>query len=130
MTDDGHRMSTRSLVIFRRNKPAQSRLHAQHLKEVAGDYRSSLKVCLVVTVQTGCNATPGDHSVKDLILIAQFGVVGVREHASRSAIENVDQSFRIEYWESPHQRGINQAEYRTVRANAQREREQRNCGKR
>src|SRR6266699_231299 len=95
MTDYDYRMRARSSVILMSDDAAQSGVHTQYFKIVAGNNCTAHQIGLVVTVEAGSDPTPGDQASHDLILIAQFGVVRIRENAADSATEDVDQSLRI-----------------------------------
>jgi hypothetical protein len=59
---------------------------------------------LVVAIETGCDSAPDHHPVKDLILIAELYIVGVRENVAGRAVKDVDQTLRILDGQRAHQR--------------------------
>src|SRR5438034_8051670 len=128
MTDNRYRMSSRSFVVFRRNEAAQRWAHPKHFKKVSADDCSACEIRLIVTIEAGADATPGDQTVENLILIAQLRIVRVGEDAARIAIEHVDQALGMRYGKPFHQRRINETKDGAVRTDAERKSDDRDGG--
>src|SRR6266850_3383631 len=98
MANHSNGMAARSLVVFRGDHPAHRWTHPEHIKIIARYDRSSHQIGLIVTVQAGCDAAPGNQSIKDVVLVAQLGVVGVGENTAGLPVENEDQVLRMRDW--------------------------------
>jgi hypothetical protein len=120
MTDNRHGMRSRRFVVFGRNETAQRWADAKDFKKISADDCAACQICLIVTIEAGRYAAPGDQTVENLILITQLNVVRVGENAARIAIENVNQALGVKYCKPSHQRRINQTEYGAVSADAER----------
>src|SRR6185295_4808362 len=77
LADDGDRMRAGGLVVFSRDHTPHLCAHAEDVEEVSGNDRAVDEIGLIVTVETGGDAAPGDHSIEDIVLIAHGDVIRI-----------------------------------------------------
>ena len=130
MADHNHRVRARRKVVFRSDHPSPLGADSKNLEVIAGNHSSVHQITLIITVEARGNSAPGDEPIKDMILIAHFGVIRVRENAARIAIENVNQILRMRDGQRSHQRSIDGTKNCAVYTHAQRQSHCRNGGER
>jgi len=119
---------TANSIVARDKDATQQRLHSQHRKYIGSYMQSHNLLRLIDTGEIGSPSFGSSHVLKDMVL-----ALPVKEVRGRSRGEAVlpddDELFRLDVGKRAQENGIDHAEDRSVRSDAEGEGEESNCGK-
>ena len=131
MTDHRHRVRVWCFVFLGHEGAAQCRTQSKRVEEVPRHYRTGDQIGLIVVSSAHGDARVSEQITEHFILVAIINVVGIRGNAQRTrpaSVEDEEESVRPGYRQWSEQRSVDDAEDRSVRADAQRQREHCYCG--
>src|SRR4030095_4033014 len=129
VADDGHRMGTWSAIFLRQERAPLDRLDSQDVEVVAGDHFTNYLFNIFRAAKFELLDMISSQSGENFLLFTKNQKVLVSTGFVRTAcVADVkfDQSFRLSYGAGPEKDGINDAENGCIRADPDRQRNERN----
>ena len=120
------------LIFLGEKSAAENRFDAQNIEVVSGNEIAPNALIVAVVAQAGNDHSVHEQPGKDIVSIAVIFVIQVRLKGEISAVVqravNLNQPRRFLYRQWPEQDGVNKAKDRSVRPDAERERNDRENG--
>ena len=127
-------MRSGRLIFFGEKSAAENRFDAENIEIVSGNEKAPSALVVAVVAQAGNDNSVNEQSGKDVVSIAVVLVIQVRLKGEISAVMqravDFDQLRRLLHRQWPEQNSVNKAKDRSVRAYAERKRNDRENGER
>src|SRR4029434_5339083 len=127
MADDGDRMRVRRSVVFGRDHATERGARAERLEVIARDDHAFDQIGrfrLFIAVQTYGDAAISRQPAEDFVPVSVINIVEIRDRrpwAVARAVKDEHQLARLRHGQLPEAEGVDDAEHRSISADAKRE---------